>query len=60
VGYKTDEFPAFYVFLVTKDIFERIKANILDIEAQDFFAEQVPVLKNSIREELRYIQQKRN
>jgi len=23
------------VFLVTKDIFERIKANILDIEAQD-------------------------
>lgn len=30
------------VFLVTKDIFERIKADILDIEAQDFFAEQVP------------------
>ncbi|NMB34544.1 MAG: PhoH family protein [Clostridium sp.] len=31
------------VFLVTKDIFERIKADILGIVAQDFFAEQVPV-----------------
>ncbi|MDQ2085002.1 PhoH family protein [Herbivorax sp. ANBcel31] len=30
------------VFLVTKDIFERIKADILGITAQDFFAEQVP------------------
>jgi len=31
------------VFLVTKDIFERIKADILGVVAQDFFAEQVPV-----------------
>lgn len=30
------------VFLVTKDIFERIKADIIGIVAQDFFAEQVP------------------
>jgi PhoH-like ATPase len=30
------------VFLVTKDIFVRIKADILGITAQDFFAEQVP------------------
>lgn len=30
------------VFLVTKDIFERIKADIIGIIAQDFFAEQVP------------------
>lgn len=29
------------VFLVTKDIFERIKADIIGIIAQDFFAEQV-------------------
>lgn len=31
------------VFLVTKDVFERIKADILGIVAQDFFAEQVPL-----------------
>jgi len=37
------------VFLVTKDIFERIKANILDIEAQDFFAEQVPVFEEQYK-----------
>ena len=30
------------VFLVSKDIFVRIKADILGITAQDFFAEQVP------------------
>jgi len=30
-----------HVFLVTKDIFERIKADIIGITAQDFFAEQV-------------------
>lgn len=30
------------VFLVTKDIFERIKADIVDIVAQDFMTEQVP------------------
>ncbi len=30
------------VFLVTKDIFERIKADIIGVIAQDFFAEQVP------------------
>lgn len=29
------------VYLVTKDIFERIKADIIGIVAQDFFAEQV-------------------
>lgn len=29
------------VFLVTKDIFERIKADIIGVIAQDFFAEQV-------------------
>jgi PhoH-like ATPase len=30
------------VFLVTKDIFERIKASIIGVVAQDFFAEQAP------------------
>lgn len=30
------------VFLVTKDIFERIKADVIGVVAQDFFAEQVP------------------
>lgn len=30
------------VFLVTKDIFERIKADIIGVVAQDFFAEQSP------------------
>jgi len=29
------------VFLVTKDVFERIKADVIGIVAQDFFAEQV-------------------
>jgi PhoH-like ATPase len=29
------------VFLVTKDIFERIKADTIGVKAQDFFAEQV-------------------
>ncbi|WP_265443001.1 PhoH family protein [Acetivibrio straminisolvens] len=37
------------VFLVTKDIFERIKADILDIVAQDFFAEQVPVFEEQYK-----------
>lgn len=31
------------VFLITKDIFVRIKADVLGIETQDFFAEQAPV-----------------
>lgn len=30
------------VYLVTKDIFQRIKSEIIGISAQDFFAEQVP------------------
>lgn len=30
------------VFLITKDIFERIKADIVDVISQDFFSEQVP------------------
>jgi PhoH-like ATPase len=30
------------VFLVTKDIFERIKADVIGITAQDFFNERVP------------------
>ncbi|MEN8904549.1 MAG: PhoH family protein [Clostridiales bacterium] len=30
------------VFLVTKDVFERIKADVIGVIAQDFFAEQVP------------------
>lgn len=30
------------VFLVTKDVFERIKADVVGIVAQDFHAEQVP------------------
>lgn len=33
------------VFLVTKDIFERIKADIIGVIAQDFFAEQVPAFE---------------
>jgi len=37
------------VFLVTKDIFERIKADILGIVAQDFFAEQVPVFEDQYK-----------
>lgn len=37
------------VFLVTKDVFERIKADILGIIAQDFFAEQVPVYEEQYR-----------
>lgn len=31
------------VFLITKDVFARIKADVLGIETQDFFAEQSPV-----------------
>ena len=31
------------VFLVSKDVFVRIKADVLGIAAQDFFAEQAPV-----------------
>ncbi|HEY9060816.1 MAG TPA: PhoH family protein [Pseudobacteroides sp.] len=30
------------VFLVTKDVFERIKADVIGVIAQDFYAEQVP------------------
>lgn len=30
------------VYLVTKDIFQRIKADVVDVIAQDFFSEQVP------------------
>ncbi|RXE60083.1 PhoH family protein [Acetivibrio mesophilus] len=37
------------VFLVTKDIFERIKADILGVVAQDFFAEQVPVYEDQYK-----------
>ena len=31
------------VYLVTKDIFERIKADIVDVIAEDFTNEMVPV-----------------
>lgn len=34
------------VILVSKDIFERIKAEIVDITAQDFFHEQVPIYED--------------
>ncbi len=37
------------VFLVTKDVFERIKADILGITAQDFFSEQAPVYDEQYR-----------
>lgn len=37
------------VFLVTKDIFERIKADLLGVVAQDFFAEQVPAYDEQYR-----------
>ena len=37
------------VFLVTKDIFERIKADILGIVAQDFFASKYRYLTNNTR-----------
>lgn len=37
------------VFLVTKDIFERIKGSIIGIVAQDFFAEQVPQYEEQYR-----------
>jgi PhoH-like ATPase len=33
------------VFLVTKDVFARIKADVIDVVAQDFFTEQVPEYK---------------
>ncbi|MDP4094164.1 MAG: PhoH family protein [Bacillota bacterium] len=38
-----------HVFLVTKDIFERIKADIIGVVAQDFFAEQVPAYDEQYR-----------
>lgn len=34
------------VFLVSKDIFARIKADIIGVVAQDFFAEQVPAFED--------------
>jgi PhoH-like ATPase len=37
------------VFLVTKDIFERIKADVIGVIAQDFFAEQVPAYDEQYR-----------
>ena len=37
------------VFLVTKDVFERIKADIIGVVAQDFQAEQVPVYEEQYR-----------
>lgn len=37
------------VFLVTKDIFERIKGDIIGVIAQDFFAEQVPSIDEQYR-----------
>jgi len=37
------------VFLVTKDIFERIKADIIGVIAQDFFAEQVPAAEEQYK-----------
>ncbi len=37
------------VYLVTKDIFERIKADIIGVIAQDFFAEQVPGFDNQYK-----------
>lgn len=37
------------VFLISKDIFVRIKADILGIAAQDFFAEQSPVYDEQYR-----------
>lgn len=37
------------VILVTKDIFERIKADLLDIPVQDFFTEQVPAYEEQYR-----------
>lgn len=38
-----------HVYLVTKDIFERIKADIIGITAQDFFAEQVAAYDEQYR-----------
>lgn len=37
------------VFLVTKDVFARIKADVLGVAAQDFFAEQAPVYNEQYR-----------
>lgn len=37
------------VFLITKDVFARIKADVLDIPTQDFFAEQAPVYDEQYR-----------
>lgn len=36
-------------FLVTKDIFQRIKADVVDVIAQDFFTEQVPSYEKQYR-----------
>jgi len=44
------------VFLVTKDVFERIKANVIGIVAQDFFAEQVPEYKKQYQGSWMYMQ----
>ena len=37
------------VFLITKDVFARIKADVLGIATQDFFAEQAPVYDEQYR-----------
>ncbi len=37
------------VFLVSKDVFARIKADIIGVTAQDFFAEQAPVYDEQYR-----------
>jgi len=36
-------------YLVTKDIFQRIKADVVNVIAQDFFSEQVPSYENQYR-----------
>ena len=37
------------VYLISKDVFARIKADVLGIEAQDFFTEQAPVYDEQYR-----------
>jgi Predicted ATPase related to phosphate starvation-inducible protein PhoH len=37
------------VFLVTKDVFARIKADVIGVATQDFFAEQAPVYDEQYR-----------
>ncbi|MDF2986138.1 MAG: ybeZ2 [Eubacterium sp.] len=37
------------VYLITKDVFARIKADVLGIETQDFYAEQAPVYDEQYR-----------